>query len=168
MLKWLGKITSNTQDVYWISIDEMPLYNWIKCNNGNYEYIRKDQAKKHNKQDVEKWENLYDQYLKEFGLNDRYEKYLLTKKKKALLQADYVINKNNFNKTKIAIEDAKLKNLELYFGDGQDIEVILIWLGKYVGYKIDKKKTSVKEYFILLEEYGKANKKVRDSRKGSI
>ena len=76
--------------------------------------------------------------------------------------------RTTFNKTKIAIQDAKLKNFEIYFGNGQDIEIILVWLGKYIGYKIDKKATSVKEYFILLEEYGKANKKVRDSRKGSV
>lgn len=168
MLKWLGKTTLNTQDVYWVSIDDMPLYNWIKCNNGFYEFIRKNQSLKHNNKDVEQWGKIYDQYLEKFGLNDRYEKYLETKRKKALLQADYVINKNNFNKTKIAIQDAKLKNFEIYFGNGQDIEIILVWLGKYIGYKIDKKATSVKEYFILLEEYGKANKKVRDSRKGSL
>lgn len=168
MLKWLGKTTLNTQDVYWVSIEDMPLYNWIKCNNGFYEYIRKSQSLKHNKKDVEQWGKIYDQYLEKFGLNDRYEKYLETKRKKALLQADYVINKTTFNKTKIAIQDAKLKNFEIYFGNGQDIEIILVWLGKYIGYKIDKKTTSVQEYFILLEEYGKANKKVRDSRKGSV
>jgi len=28
----------------------------------------------------------------------------------------------------------------------------------WCGYKIDQKTTSVKEYFTLLEEYGKANK----------
>lgn len=168
MLKWLGKITLNTQDVYWDSIEDLPLYNWIKCNNNDYLYTRKDPKGKKNKSDLEQWVKLYDQYLEHFGLNERYEKYLEAQRKKALLQADYVITKNNFKKTQIAIQDAKLKNLELYFGDGQEIEVILIWLGKFIGYKINTKETSVKEYFTLLEEYGKANKKVRDSRKGSL
>ena len=61
-----------------------------------------------------------------------------------------------------------MKSLEVYFGDGKDIEVILLWLSKFLGYKINTKETSVKEYFLMLEEYGKANKKVRDSRTGSI
>jgi len=30
----------------------------------------------------------------------------------------------------------------------------------FLGYKIDQKTTTVKEYFVILEEYGKANKKV--------
>jgi|TARA_R110000744_G_scaffold97622_1_gene188613 hypothetical protein len=168
MLKWLNKITSNTQDVYWESIEDLPLYNWIKCNNEKYIYTRKDPKGVVNKNDLKQWVKLYDEYLGHFGLNDRYEKYLEAQRKKALLQAEYIITKNNFKKTEIAIQEAKLKNLELYFGDGQDIEVILMYLGKFLGYKIQAKQTSVKEYFTLLEEYGKANKKIGDSRKGSL
>ena len=56
------------------------------------------------------------------------------------------------------MQSTKIANLETYFGDGQKIEVILMWLSKFMGYKIDPKETSVKEYFYLLEEYGKANK----------
>jgi len=47
MLQWLKKILSFTQGEYWSSIDEMPLYNWIRCNDGKLEYTRKE--KKGNK-----------------------------------------------------------------------------------------------------------------------
>lgn len=159
MLKWLRKILSFTQGEYWSSIDEMPLYNWIRCNNGKLEYTRI--TKKGNKvQDFLNWKLLYNEYLKEFGLDKRYKKYLETQKKRALLQSEYIITKERFKLTEIEIESQKLQDLEMHFGEGKKIEVILTWLGMFLGYKLDQKTTTVKEYFVILEEYGKANKKV--------
>ena len=168
MLKWLKEITLSTQGKYWDSISDFPLYNWIKCNNDQYQYVRINPVGKPTENDVKQWVKLYDEYLKEFGLNEKYVKFLEAQTKRALLQAEYVISKNEFKKTEIEIQNAKMKSLEVYFGDGKDIEVILLWLSKFLGYKINTKETSVKEYFLMLEEYGKANKKVRDSRTGSI
>jgi len=159
MLQWLKKILSFTQGEYWSSIDEMPLYNWIRCNDGKLEYTRKE--KKGNKiQDVYNWKKLYNEYLKEFGLDVRYKKYLEAQKKRALLQSEYVITKERFKLTEIEIESQKIQDLEIHFAGGKKIEVILTWLGMFLGYKLDQKTTTVKEYFVILEEYGKANKKV--------
>lgn len=159
MLKWLRKILSFTQGEYWSSIDEMPLYNWIKCNKGKIEYTRK--SKKGNKiQDYINWKLLYNEYLKEFGLDVRYKKYLEAQKKRAILQADYIITKERFKLTEIEIESQKIKDLDAHFGEGKKIEEILTWLGMFLGYRLDQKTTTVKEYFVILEQYGKANKKV--------
>ena len=158
MLIWLKRILSFMQGEYWNSIDEMPLYNWIKCNKGNIEYIRK--GKRGTKiQDIINWELIYNEYLKDFGLDERYKKYLEAKKKKAILQSDYIITKERFKLTEIEIEQQKIQDLSSYFGDGAEIELILTWLGMFLGYKLDQKTTTVKEYFIILEQYGKANKK---------
>tara|TARA_R110001632_G_scaffold76073_1_gene172725 strand:- start:25719 stop:26141 length:423 start_codon:yes stop_codon:yes gene_type:complete len=140
----------------------MPLYNWIKCNDEKIQYTRK--GKKGNKyHDLINWELLYNEYLKEFGLDKRYKKYLETKTEKALLQSEYIITKERFKLTEIEIQNQKLKDLEIYFGEGKSIEVILTWMGKFLGYKLNQKTTTVKEYFVILEEYGKANKKVGNS-----
>jgi len=162
MLTWLKRILSFIRGEYWSSIDEMPLYNWIKCNNGKLEYTRI--TKKGSKvQDYIHWKKLYNEYLKEFGLDDRYKKYLDAQKKKALLQSEYVITKERFKLTEIEIQEQRIKDLEIHFAGGKKIEVILTWLGMFLGYKIDQKATTVKEYFVILEEYGKANKKVGNS-----
>tara|TARA_R110000764_G_scaffold36200_2_gene80885 strand:+ start:11932 stop:12411 length:480 start_codon:yes stop_codon:yes gene_type:complete len=159
MRKWLNKILYDTQDEYYKSISDLPLYNWIKCNSGKTEFTRI--GKNGNKQkDNKNWVLLYDEYLEIFGLNKKYKKYLLIKQKKALLQSEFIINKDPFKKTEIEIQNAKLKTLEGYFGDGQKIEVVLMWLGKFLGYKLNTKETNVNEYFTILEEYGKANKTV--------
>lgn len=159
MLKWLGKITLFTQGEYWESIDEMPLYNWIKCNNDKLEYTRK--TKKGNKiQDYINWKLLYNEYLKEFGLDKRYKKYLEAQRERAILQAHYISTKEQFKITEIEIQSQRIKDLEFNFAEGKKIEVILTWLGMFLGYKLDQRTTTVKEYFVILEEYGKANKKV--------
>lgn len=162
MLKWLRKITSFTQGEYWSSIDEMPLFNWIRCNDGKLEYTRIN--KKGSKiQDYVNWKLLYNEYLSEFGLDVRYKKYLEATKKRAILQSEYVLTKERFKLTEIEIQSQKIKDLEMHFGDGKKIEVILTYLGMFLGYKLDQKSTTVKEYFVILEEYGKANKKVGNS-----
>ena len=162
MLQILRKIISYTRGKYWVSIDEMPLYNWIKCNNGDLSYTRI--GKKGNLiNDLKNWERLYNEYLASFGLNDRYKKYLEAQRKKAKLQAEYIIKKDNFKLTEIEIQNQRIKDLEVYFGDGEKIEVILTWLGMFLGFKLDKKNTTVTEYFTILEQYGKANKKVGNS-----
>ena len=157
MLNWLRTILLPTQDEYWNSIKELPLYNWIKCNNGLLEFTRVN--KRGNKiKDLECWENLYNEYLSEFGLDDRYKKYLQAKKKKAIIQAEYILKNDNGKLTEIEIQNQRIKDLEMYFGTGQKIEIVLTWLGKFLGYKVDPKNTTVMEYFTILEEYGKANK----------
>ena len=79
------------------------------------------------------------------------------------MQSEYIITKERFKLTEIEIQNQKLKDLEIYFGEGKSIEVILTWMGKFLGYKLNQKTTTVKEYFVILEEYGKANKKVGNS-----
>ena len=69
------------QGEYWNSIDEMPLYNWIKCNKGNIEFTRK--SKRGTKiQDYINWKLIYNEYLKDFGFDVRYKKYLEAKNKR--------------------------------------------------------------------------------------
>ncbi len=162
MLKKLRKTTSSMHVVYWESIKDMPLKNWIKCSDGEVQYVCKSGTTSL-ELCMDQWSKLYDEYLSFFGLGDRYEKYLNTQKDLAVLQAEYVIKKEKFTLTLIEIQKATLKNLENYFGNGQQIEVILLWLGKFMGFRIDPEKVSVMEYFTMLEEYGKANKKVGNS-----
>ena len=158
MRKLLDKVLLIMPGGNWESINDMPLYNWIKCNDGDLKYTRTTRYGNSVK-DLASWETLYNEYLKEFGLNERYKKYLEAQKKRALLQCEYIIKKNKFKLTEIEIQTQRIKDLEMYFGSGQKIEVILTWLGKFLGYKVDQKTTTVTEYFTILEQYGKANKK---------
>lgn len=137
------------------SLDEIPLYNWNKCINGEIRFVRYDMQE--HKDNELRFKIIYDQYLKIRGLNKEYKEYLNILKKKALLQCDYLITKDRFKLTQIEIEDTKLESLSKKSIDGISIEQTLIYLSKWLGYRLDWKQVTASEYYLILEEYGKAN-----------
>ena len=162
MRKWLRKTISNTPVKFWESIDVMPLQNWIHCNNGDISYMVIEGEATEEEQ-LLAFAKVYDQYLNKFGLNKKYERYIQATMKRAELQMEYVLTKDKFKLTEIDIQNAKIANLEVHFGGGQTIDVVLIYVSKWLGYRLNAKEISVLEYFVILEEYGKANKKVGHS-----
>ena len=70
-LKWN---TSNTHVKYWESINEMPMFNWVKCGDGDLKYVTIELIDEP-KQNQIQYDKLYDQYLERFGLSDEFERY---------------------------------------------------------------------------------------------
>jgi hypothetical protein len=135
----------------------MPLFNWIKCNEGKIEFTRiSDEGKP--EMDVVTWENIYNDYLKEFGLNETYKRMLNAMRKKAILELDFVLTGNRFKLTEIEIEETRLNSMLQNAGNGMTIEESLIYISKWLGTWLNAKNITVREYFNLLEQYGKANK----------
>lgn len=132
------------------------MYNWQKCNDGDYRYVNFDLIE--HDLNKEKYDHLYDQYLKRFGLTEEFERYMGLLQKKALKQCDYVINKKRFTLTEIEIIDGKLERLNVNFGDGQSVQQTCIHLGKWLGYKVDLKETTVVEFYEIIKEYTKYGK----------
>lgn len=141
------------QERHYQSIDEIPLFNWQKCLNGETKYVNLEL--KEEKGNDEAFTKLYDEFLKQRGVNKEYKKYLEILKKKALLQCEYLITKDNFKLTQIEIEDAKIVSLQKTSEEGMSIEKTLIYLGKWLGYRLDWKVISVAEFYSIMEEYEK-------------
>jgi hypothetical protein len=135
----------------------MPLFNWIECNKGNLQYVRKPDGK-NKRRDVEAWTVIYDAYIQEFGLGKLYDRLLKAMKKKVELQLDYIITGNRFKLTEIEVEKARLESMLSNKGNGMTIEQTLIHLSKWLGSWVNSKNITVREYFNLINEYGKANK----------
>lgn len=161
----MRRLRSNTQPTsleYYNSLDEIPLYNWIKCTEGDYLYVRRvvTPESKDKPSDVLKWNEIYDEYINEFGLGKLYDRWLKAAIKKAKLECDFVMTREAFKLTEIELQEAKLKAMLDNKGEGMTIEETLIYLSKWVGYHLSPKKITALEYFNLMKEYGKANKKV--------
>ena len=152
--------TLTTLENYWVSIDDMPLYNWIKCNKGELIYVRLKQEKndKINNSDEIVWQKIYNNYLDEFGLNKLHLRLLKVAKQKALLELDYVLTGDNFKLTEIKLEETRLKEMIENNKQGMTTEQSLVYLSKWLGYHLNSKKISVREYFDIINEYGKQNK----------
>jgi hypothetical protein len=161
ILTGLKRIISPTSARRYNSIDSLPLYNWQKCVNGSLKYVRTivKEEDEDNKEDEKVFEKIYDEYIKRFGMGKLYEKWLKIMKKKAIMECDFVITQEKFKLTEIQIEEAKLKGMLDNKGEGTSIEKSLIYLGQWLGYRLNIKEVTTLEYFNLLEEYGKANKK---------
>lgn len=149
--------TKTKHQNYYKGIDDMPLYNWIKCNEGKIEFTRiSDEGNP--EMDVITWENIYNDYLKEFGLTETYKRMLNAMRKKAILELDFVLTGDRFKLTEIEIEETRLNAMLQNAGNGMTIEESLIYISKWLGTWLNVKNITVREYFNLLEQYGKANK----------
>jgi hypothetical protein len=142
---------------YYKSIDDLPLDNWIKCNDGDLTYVRKKNDKGTEEQDELIWESIYNSYIDEFGLDKMYKKMLDSMKKRVELELDYVITEDRFKLTLINMEITRLEQLIANAGVGMSIQESLIHLSRWMGSFINTKNITTREYFTLLKEYGKAN-----------
>lgn len=141
------------QERHYQSIDEIPLFNWQKCLNGELKYVHLELKEEADSQEA--FNKLYDEFLQKRGVNKEYQKYLDILKKKALLQCEFLITKDNFKLTQIEIEDAKIVSLQKTSESGLSIEKTLIYLGKWLGYRLDWKVITVTEFYSIMEEYEK-------------
>ena len=121
-------------------------------------YVRK--GKEGNEEsDIEAWQKIYDSYILEYGLSDMYKKLLNAMKKKALLEVDFIITRERFKLTEIEMQIANLDAMLMNKGSGVTIEQSLIHLSKWLGSWVNVKTITTREYFNLMEEYGKENKR---------
>lgn len=121
-------------------------------------YVRK--GKEGNEEsDIEAWQKIYDSYILEYGLSDMYKKLLNAMRKKALLEVDFIITRERFKLTEIEMQIANLDAMLNNKGSGITIEQSLIHLSKWLGSWINVKTITTREYFNLMEEYGKENKR---------
>jgi hypothetical protein len=141
------------QERHYQSIEEIPLFNWQKCLEGDVKYV--NLQTKEDSGNQEAFNKLYDSFLQKRGVNKEYKKYLDILKKKAMLQCEFLITKDNFKLTQIEIEDAKIVSLQKTSEEGLSIDKTLIYLGKWLGYRLDWKIISVSEFYSILEEYEK-------------
>src|SRR6056300_93663 len=132
---------------HWESIDDFPLYNWNRCNEGDLSYVRLSRSKGDDESDQIAWMNLWDQYVKKYGLAKLHERMLKVMREKALLECDYVITKDRFKLNLIEIEAQRLKDMMANGGEGMTIEESLVHLSRWAGFRLNPKEISVVEYF---------------------
>lgn len=143
---------------YYRLIEEIPLFNWVKINEGKMIYILKDINSKYTESEIEEaWNDLFDDYLIKRGLGKSYKKLLEVLKKKMILECEYIISGDEFKLTQIEVEKQNLELLTRKEVNDMSVEKSLIVLSKWLGYRLDWKIISLNEYYIILEEYGKAN-----------
>lgn len=143
---------------YYLTIDELPLFNWIKCNEGKLEYVRKQIDEGNAEDDAAAFEAVYDEYLKLQGVSTSYMRIIESMKIKALNELEFVITGNRLKLSRAQIEEAKLGEMVKLMSGNAGVEKAIVHLSRWIGSHINSRTISTKEYFIMLSEYQTAHK----------
>lgn len=145
-LKFFNRKPEITKRDYFSVINDFSVFNWRVCLSGDLTHTRKDLDVGSEEMDALAWMVIYDDYIKQIGLGKNYEYILELQKDLAILQLDFVIENdrfllNNINNLKADI-DAAIENSKK---GGEDMTTTLIKLGKWAGFKLNERETSVLE-----------------------
>jgi len=98
------------------------------------------------------WENVQNEYLLKFGLKDDYKEYLEIKKEYLLAYSDWL--KSGFQMRELhemELLETDMRDYEKKFEGGMSFEEGYAWLTKAVGIHLSLTKTSMYEYYSILE-----------------
>jgi len=143
---------------YYDNIEDFPLYRWRKCNKGEIEFTRIDVTDGTKADDKKHWLLIRQSHLDEFGLTNDFNHLLNLAEELAILQCDMVINDDRFLLNKIKRIEEELKRL-INREAGSDLDTVLIHLSKWMNQMLNDKTLTVKLFYKMLKEYGKANQK---------
>ena len=143
-------------------ISDFPIYNWFKCiDTKDYSWCmveRKECAKKELQECELAFSDMYAQYLDTFGVSDELQAILRLQSQITVHKIDYVLTGDATNEVFIDIKEIELaKLMEVKEVKGNSAKVAI---EKYLGFRLNEKEVSVKEYYeyinVLKAENGRA------------
>ena len=137
--------------MFYTTIEDMPIYNWFKVNStGDLRFVLiKHRTKYDTIKAKESFESLYSEYIDVFGISDSYVKVLELKARIAELRIDKAITEDSFIQNFINMAEMDLKDLYSQTNKTNTNEV-KVHLEKYLGFRLNEKEVSVKEYYTYL------------------
>lgn len=144
---------------HYSEVFDIPLFNWEKCLEGQFHFMRLERSKTQDTSDIKAFYKLYDKYLDRYDLSSEHKRYVEAQKHLIELRLQYVETGNEFLLNYIAIAEIDVANLEPTKEGGMTIGQTITLLSKWMGQWIDKKKITLEEYKDLIQEYERSNKK---------
>lgn len=125
------------------SIDTLPIYNYNKIvESGNFEL--------YGVKSLEDWQIIEREFFDEIGYSEKYFEILRIKTDLVMTKANYYKTNNKALKTLIEVKKAKLRQT---VGEqvGGDFDLMIAQVSKFMGFRIDVKKVSVKEFYSYIK-----------------
>jgi hypothetical protein len=101
------------------------------------------------------FELLEESFYNEIGYGDKFHRLHQLKNQKALLEADYVLHDKRININLIRIKEMEISDLQKTMTGGMDIDEAKAFLDKKLGYSINMKTETIKEFYTKLKFYGR-------------
>lgn len=144
------------QEKYYSELNEMPLYNFEKCLEGDYRFIAKTRLEKWSINEVEAFSVLYEKYVQKYQKQEL-ESKIRTLKAIIQLQCMYIETKDEYFITQIEIKKAQMpKQKEVQSSDTQSTLTVL---SKWMGFRLNPREISVDEFYSIVINYERASKK---------
>ncbi len=140
-------------NVTWESIEEMPIYNWVQiCETGDINFVFKTIGIKTQKT-YDKWLDLQQEYIDEFGLDKRYKQRIRLTRKLVMLNLQYVATRRTHLLNIIRMTEIDLEKYDTE--ESIEFYAILDHVEKYKGFQMDPKTISVKKWYHSLKNMSK-------------
>lgn len=154
----------NKSTTVYDSIDELPIYNWIKCHEAGstiYVYRLESYANRYETTESKTaFEKIYRQFFVKYGLTSEFKEYLEAKKKVLLKKLDAYLTDNKSLLTFVKIEEAEIK--QKYESNIKEVDYwnMVASLEEALGFQIDVHKMSVESFYNHLKNQTEKNKRL--------
>lgn len=162
-LYWLKRLEAKYSNRYYKSIEDLPVLNWWKLHEeSDFTWLLKNKNKKVNKYAQKVFKSIKSEFINTFGIDSKYEQYLNKIWKLEAINIDIALSgdrsKKLFaNKLELEIEDLLSE---------QEIKVHnhgIMHVEKFMGFKLDKKTTTVSDFYGYVKEIEKQIKHAKDN-----
>jgi len=133
----------------WTSIEDMPIWNWNKIiETGDLQYLYKEKNEGLTERLFEVWNDLQDQHMQEFGVDDMLRIRLKTMKKIIKLNDKYIQTGDRSVLNLISVEEQRLEESKTKF----DIRFykVLDVVSNHKGFDVDPKTFTVIKWYHAL------------------
>ena len=137
--------------MFYTTIEDMPIYNWFKVNStGDLRFVlTKHRTKYDTIKAKQAFDSMYSEYIDVFGIGETYERVLDLKCRIMELKLDKEITGDMFIQNFINMAQMDLNDLNNQTNKTNTNEV-KVHLEKYLGFRLNEKEISVKEYYTYL------------------
>jgi len=122
---------------------------------GDIKALRISEEVGNERSDKAAFELLEESFYNEIGYGDKFHRLHQLKNQKALLEADYVLHDKRININLIRIKEMEISDLQKTMTGGMDIDEAKAFLDKKLGYSINMKTETIKEFYTKLKFYGR-------------
>lgn len=150
---------------YKLTLDSVTLWEYRKALSGEGSVLRIDKDKGKEADDLEAIDSVYDDYLKRFGLGDRYEHFTDIQMQLIDAYSDYIENDNRFALNLIRRLEGELTEI-LNRNTGGTLDDAIIVLTKWIGTYVNEREWMAKDFFTALERLENEQKEIKAKQHG--
>lgn len=134
-------------------ISDFPIYNWFKCvdlKDYSYTMINRKECNEHQLNEcMEAFESLYCQYVDTYGISEQLQDIISLQNQILVHKIDMATTGDKSIKMFIQIKEIELN--DLLNVKQNKVNTSKVAIEKYLGFRINEKEVTVKEYYDYLE-----------------